>query len=127
MKLRLSRLNIRPLMDKLRRDADRQAMRQCEGCQIEIRRRPVARRPTDENRQRVLGRAQLLFESRLQCLVRRKLAFGNNYIAIGYGSGLALLAHELHILTIDGKDIIKGFQLRADRGCPKRLGNRVAG
>jgi hypothetical protein len=27
MKLRLSRLNIRPLMDKLRRDADRQAMR----------------------------------------------------------------------------------------------------
>src|SRR3984957_10971389 len=38
MELRLSCLNIRPLMDKLRRDADRQAMRQCEGCQIKIRR-----------------------------------------------------------------------------------------
>ena len=127
MELRLGRLNIRPLMDKLRRDADRQTMRQCEGCQIEIRRRPVAGRTTDQNRQRVLGHAQLLFKCRLQCLIRRKLAFGNNHIAIGHSSGLALLAHELHILTIDSKDIIKGFQLRADRGCLKRQGNRVAG
>src|ERR1700675_3058178 len=101
-------------------------MRQCEGSQIKIRRRPVAGRTTDENRQRVPGNAQLLFKWRLQRLISRKLAFSNNYIAIWHSSGLALLAHELHILTIDSKDIIKGFQLRADRGCLKRHGNRVA-
>ena len=67
-----------------------------------------------------------LFKSRLQCLICCKLAFGNDYIAIGDGSGLALLTHELHILTIDSKDIVKSLQLGAQRGCLKRQRSRVA-
>ena len=68
-----------------------------------------------------------LLQSRLQRLIGCELGFSDNDIAVGYRPGQALFAHEFHILAIDGKDIVEGFQLGADRGDPKRQGNRIAG
>jgi len=70
--------DVRPLPNQIGGQRERQLARQFEACEIEVGRRPLARRATGQDRQGVTRDAELLAQGRQQRAVVGQLALGYN-------------------------------------------------
>ena len=68
--------------------------------QLEIRRRPVARRLADEHGERVPRHAQLLAQRRHQRLILRELALGTQQVHSRHRAFIQRLAHEIDVARV---------------------------
>lgn len=126
MQLRLRRHDVRPVVDELRRKAERQLLRQGERGEVEVGRRPVGRRTAGQHRQGVAGDVQVLFQPRGQGLVGRQLAAGQGDVAVGRLPSLPRLSNQVQVLLIEGDDVGHRRQLCPDGGDLQGLAHRLA-
>ena len=127
MKLRLRRENVGPLAHEIGRQAERQIARQRDLVEIEIGRRPMARRLARQHRERMARDIDLLAQGRQQGVVARELAARGLDVELGRDAGPNLALDEAKIGLVVGDDALDGRDLAAQRGDGEQLDHRVAG
>nr|WP_229744061.1 hypothetical protein [Aliidongia dinghuensis] len=127
VKLSLRCQDVRTLVQEFRGQAHRKLGRQCQCREVDLRRRPAARRTAQQDGQRMLRHARLLHRAGTQRLVGGKLAFGTDHVRVRLRPGLTLRAHERQVLAVDIENVVDRPELGCGLGQIDRLERRVAG